>query len=165
MVKRRSGVLPPALRAAGAVFVNLAAILMALQLDEGRKVNVRGRHMPYRCPANKLTIGYGRNLDDNGISESEALDLLTSDAIQANRDAAALIPNWLGLDDVRQNVCANMAYQLGKPKLSEFHKFLAAVNEGRYEDAAYEMVMSSWYDQSGHRAIRLKHEMLTGKVE
>lgn len=145
--------------------MNLDALLLALQLDEGRKVNARGRHMPYQCPANKLTLGYGRNIEDNGISEVEALDLLTNDAIQAHRDAASLIPNWLGLDDVRQNCVANMAYNMGRAKLSWFVKFLAAVNEGRFEDAAYEMTMSRWYDQVGSRAIRLKQEMLTGKVE
>ena len=79
--------------------MNLNALLVALQKDEGRNVNVRGRHLPYRCHANKLTIGYGRNIEDNGIAEEEAYDLLLNDAIQANRDAASLIPNWLGLDD------------------------------------------------------------------
>ena len=145
--------------------VNLDALLTALQADEGRKVNVRGRHLPYHCPAGKLTIGYGRNIEDNGISETEALDLLTNDAIQASRDAASLVTNWLGLDDVRQNVVANMAFQMGKSRLSGFHKFLAAVNDGKYEIAAYEMLMSDWYGQSGHRSVRLKQEMLTGAVE
>ena len=145
--------------------MNLDALLTALQADEGRKVNVRGRHLPYPCPAGKLTIGYGRNIEDNGISETEALDLLTADAIQAHRDAASLIPNWVGLDDVRQNVVANMAYNMGKATLAKFVKFLSAVNEGRYEDAAYEMTMSKWYDQVGQRAVRLKQEMLTGKAE
>ena len=145
--------------------MNLDALLLALQRDEGRRVNVRGRHMPYRCPANKLTIGYGRNIEDNGISETEALDLLTNDAIQAHRDAASLIPNWLGLDDVRQNVVANMAYNMGRSTLAKFTNFLAAVNEGRYEVAAYEMIMSDWYRQVGMRSVRLKQEMLRGKVE
>ena len=145
--------------------MNLDADLLAAQKDEGRNVNARGRHLPYRCPANKLTIGYGRNIEDNGISETEALDLLTSDMIQAHRDAASLIPNWLGLDGVRQGVLANMALNMGKPTLAKFVKFLAAVNEGRYKDAALEMKDSTWHTQVPHRAVRLEHEMLTGKVE
>jgi lysozyme len=144
--------------------MNLDGLLTALALDEGRKVNSRGRHMPYKCPADKLTIGYGRNIEDNGLSETEAIDLLTADAIQALRDAADLVPNWSALNDVRQNVVANMAFQLGKTKLAQFKKFLAAVNEARFDDAAYEMLMSKWYEQSGKRSIRLKQEMLTGKV-
>ena len=142
--------------------MNLDALLHALALDEGRKVTARGRHLPYQCPADKLTIGYGRNIQDNGISESEAIDLLTADAIQGLRDAADLVPHWARLNDVRQNVLANMAFQLGKPTLAKFVKFLAAVDDGRYEDAAMEMLNSRWYEQSGQRAIRLKQEMLTG---
>ena len=144
--------------------MNLDALLTALALDEGRRTNSRGRHMPYTCPAGRLTLGYGRNIEDNGISESEAIDLLTADAIQAYRDAADLIPNWAALNDVRQNVCASMAFQMGKPTLAKFKKFLAAVNEQRWEDAAYEMMSSSWYAQSGKRSIRLKTEMLAGRL-
>jgi len=145
--------------------MNLDALLAALKQDEGSVVTPRGRHVPYKCPAGKLTIGYGRNLEDNGISEREALDLLTADAIQAQRDAASLIPNWLGLDDVRANVVANMAYNMGRAKLATFVKFIQAVNDKRYADAATEMTRSKWYGQVGHRAARLAQEMLTGKVE
>jgi len=144
--------------------VNLDDLLTALQKDEGRLVNARGRHILYKCPADKWTIGYGRNLEENGINEIEAHYLLTNDAIQAHRDAASLVPNWLGLDDVRQNVVANMAFQLGRSRLAKFVKFLAAVDKGRYEDAAFEMVMSAWYDQTPNRAGRLKQEMLSGKA-
>jgi lysozyme len=69
------------------------------------------------------------------------------------------------LDDVRQNVESNMSFNMGKTRLSKFHKFLAAVNAKRWEDAAYEMTMSNWYGQVGARAVRLKLEMLHGKVE
>lgn len=34
------------------------------------------RLKPYRCPAGKLTIGIGRNLEDKGITEKEAVMLL-----------------------------------------------------------------------------------------
>ena len=41
------------------------------------------RLKPYRCTAGKLTIGIGRNLDDCGISKTEAYVLLEND-IQTN---------------------------------------------------------------------------------
>jgi lysozyme len=144
--------------------MNLDGLLTALALDEGRKVNSRGRHMPYKCPADKLTIGYGRNIEDNGISESEAIDLLTSDAVQALRDAADLVPNWVKLDETRQNVCANLAFQLGKTKLSRFVKMLEAVNNGDYKRAADEMRDSAWFIQSGKRSKRLVAEMESGVI-
>ena len=37
------------------------------------------RLKPYRCTAGKLTIGIGRNLDDCGISQSEAYVMLIND--------------------------------------------------------------------------------------
>ena len=37
------------------------------------------RLKPYRCTAGKLTIGIGRNLDDCGISQTEAYLLLEND--------------------------------------------------------------------------------------
>ena len=37
------------------------------------------RLKPYKCTAGKMTIGVGRNLDDVGISEQEALDMLFND--------------------------------------------------------------------------------------
>ncbi len=37
------------------------------------------RLKPYHCPAGKLTIGTGQNLEDKGITEKEALMLLEND--------------------------------------------------------------------------------------
>ena len=37
------------------------------------------RLTPYRCPAGRLTIGIGRNLEDKGITEKEAVMLLKND--------------------------------------------------------------------------------------
>jgi lysozyme len=141
--------------------MNLDALITALQLDEGRKVK-NWRHQLYQCPAGKWTIGYGRNLEANGISETEALDMLTADAIKAFQDAAELVPNWLLVDDVRQGVVSNMAFNMGKKKLSTFVKFLAAVNDKRWGDASAEMKSSAWYHQVGKRSERLANEMLTG---
>ena len=143
--------------------MNLDALILAVKLDEGRRVK-NGRHELYQCPSGCWTIGYGRNLEANGISEVEAVDLVTADCIQAFRDAAELVPNWLALDDVRQGVLANMAFNLGKERLAKFVHLLAAVNELRYADAANEMKQSLWYTQVGKRAERLALEMETGAV-
>ena len=40
------------------------------------------RNKPYKCTANKLTIGYGRNIEDNGITKTEASVLLKNDILQ-----------------------------------------------------------------------------------
>ena len=140
--------------------MNFESLIAALKRDEGLRLK------PYLDTAAppRITIGYGRNLSDVGISAQEAHDMLTRDAIKAQSVAAALIPNWLGMDDVRQNVLTNMAFNMGGVRLKGFVKFLAAVNEGRYVDAAAEMLDSKWAVQVGARAARLAQEMLTGVV-
>ena len=47
----------------------------------------------YRCPAGKLTIGVGRNLEDRGITEEEAYYLLRNDIADV---AAAVGVRWPG---------------------------------------------------------------------
>jgi lysozyme len=138
--------------------MNFEALLSALKSDEGF------REKPYSDTVGKLTIGYGRNLDDVGISRQEAHDMLTRDAIKAMRDAADLVPNWVLIDPIRQNVVANMAFNLGKTRLAKFVKFLAAVNARDYLKASAEMKDSIWYVQTGSRARRLVDEMRTGIV-
>lgn len=48
-------------------------ILNQLRSHEGLRLK------PYRCTSNKLTIGYGRNIEDNGITIDEAEYLLNND--------------------------------------------------------------------------------------
>ena len=46
---------------------------------------------PYRCKNNFLSLGVGRNLDANGISEDEAMFMLENDI---NRVVANLDKVW-----------------------------------------------------------------------
>ena len=48
-----------------------------------------------------------------------------------------------------------MCFQLGRPRLSKFKKFIAAVKEQDWELAADEMKDSRWYNQTTARAERL----------
>jgi lysozyme len=141
--------------------MELEKLIAALKKDEGSNI-VGGRHRLYKCPSDKWTIGYGRNLEANGISESEATGFLIADAIEAHRVAAALIPNWFELDDVRQNVLANMAYNMGGKALSGFKKLLAAANIGDHPEAAAQILDSKFATQVPNRASRLANEMLIG---
>ena len=50
-----------------------------IKRHEGERKNSEGRHIPYRCPANKLTIGWGRNIEERGISNAEAVMLADND--------------------------------------------------------------------------------------
>jgi len=140
-------------------------IIADLKRDEGRNV-IDGKHMPYKCSAGKLTIGYGRNLDDNGISEEEAIELLREDTYSASTEVEKLYyldSTTKGVNVVRHNVLVNMVFNLGITRYKKFKKHIAAVKAQDWEEAANQMMDSSWYKQVGPRAVRLVEEMRTGE--
>lgn len=110
----------------------------------------------------KLTIGYGRNLDDVGLSHAEASYLLDRDL---ERAAVAVVNalSWAGqLDDVRLAVLIEMAFNLGIGGLLRFRRMLTALEARQFSDAAREMLDSTWAGQVGTRAQRLAREMESG---
>lgn len=117
---------------------------------------------PYHCTAGKLTIGVGRNLDDVGISEEEALYLMRNDIERAARDLADHFPIVRDLDDVRYYVLVDMAFNLGIVGLGRFKKMWACISVRDYECAAREMLDSKWAEQVGKRALKLSKMMRTG---
>ena len=122
------------------------------------------RLKPYRCTAGKLTIGYGRNLDDNGISKSEAYVLLENDIQNCERQLLDEIPEIYNcLDEARKSVLLNMCFNLGIAGLLGFNNTLAFVKAGDWERAANGMLASKWAKQVGRRAIELSELMRKGK--
>lgn len=139
--------------------MNLTQLQKQLVLHEGCRLK------PYRCTGGKLTIGIGRNLDDAGISRDEAMLLLRNDMARAIGAVRTELP-WVDkLDDVRQRVLVDMAFNLGIDGLLAFKNTLAAVASGDYDRAATEMLNSRWAGQVGERARRLARMMRTGKDE
>lgn len=118
---------------------------------------------PYRCPAGKLTIGVGRNLDDVGISPKEAMILLTNDIVRVYEECRVAFPWFAELTDVRKMVIMDMTVNLGLTKLRKFTRMLSAMGFGRYEMAAVHMLDSTWAQQVGERARRLAMMMKTGE--
>jgi lysozyme len=118
---------------------------------------------PYRCPAGKLTIGVGRNLDANGISQPEAFVLVENDILRCERELLAEIPEvYSGLNDTRKSVLLNMCFNLGIKGLLGFKNTLAFIGSGDFERAANGMLASRWAKQVGRRAIELSELMRKG---
>jgi len=116
---------------------------------------------PYRDTVGKLTIGYGRNLDDRGITRAEAEFMLDHDMAEAIADASTL-PYWNSLSPVRQIVMSDMTYNLGLTKLRRFVRLNNALTIQDYSLAAHEMKDSKWYRQTERRAKVLVKAMQTG---
>lgn len=116
---------------------------------------------PYRCSEGKLTIGVGRNLDDNGISHEEVLYLLNND-IDTARTEAARYPWFDGLSEDRQNVIISMIFNLGLYRFSQFKNTIALIEVGNFKEASREMLDSRWAKQVGSRANELSQMMEEG---
>lgn len=104
------------------------------------------------------TIGIGRLVDKRrggGVTRYEAEYLLGNDiaAVLAELDRA--IPWWGELPQPVRRGLANMAFNLGWPRLSGFKKMLAALESGDFATAAIEAMDSKWARQVGPRATRI----------
>lgn len=117
---------------------------------------------PYQCTSGKLTIGIGRNLEDQGITEHEAYMLLQADILRCEKEVLAHIPCYKKLNEARQEVLVNMCFNLGIKGLLSFKKFLTALTKQDFMTASKEMLNSQWAKQVGERAIELSDVIKTG---
>jgi lysozyme len=133
----------------------MATIEDQLILHEGLRLK------PYRCTENKLTIGVGRNIEERGITATEAMFLLKND-IEAVEKELSRFDWFTKQDEIRRRVLIDMGF-MGVPRLLGFKKMIQALVADDYEKAAAEMLDSKWSRQVGGRAVRLAEMMRTGK--
>jgi len=104
---------------------------------------------PYKCSAGKLTIGVGRNLDDKGINQDEAMYLLHNDIDETERDLANNIfkGRFYEFPKSIQLVLLNMRFQLGYSGFRGFKKMIQAFKDRDYEEAIVQMKDSTWHNK------------------
>lgn len=119
---------------------------------------------PYYDTVRKLSIGVGRNLENVGISETEALMLLKNDIKRVCLETERAFP-WLSkLGPARQMVILSMAFNMGIEKLLEFKHMIAALQAGDYTKASDQMLASVWASQVKKRAVELAVMMKIGEL-
>lgn len=129
--------------------MDFSRVAAQLIVDEGLRLK------PYRCPAGKLTLGVGRNLDDRGITRDEAMVMLDNDIQDFWAKLQTELP-WLpGAPEPVQEALLNMCFNLGLGGLLAFKNTLALIKGGDYAGAAAAMLDSQWARQVGGRAQRL----------
>ena len=126
-----------------------------LTVDEGHK------NFMYKDTKGIPTIGIGHNLN-KPISDRAVQVIFEDDMADAESDARKLVQNFDALSDARRAVVVNMSFNLGFERFSLFHDTLAAINAGRFDDAAAGMLASAWATQVGDRAQRLAKAMREG---
>jgi|TARA_B110000240_G_C13374766_1_gene399819 lysozyme len=145
--------------------MNIEALREQLKVDEGVKYEIYKDHLGYP------TFGIGHLIteddpehgepDGTEISEDRVNEIFESDVAKFVSEAKILFPDLDELPDVAQQVIVNMAFNMGRPRLSKFKNFIAGVNDRDWTRAAEEMMDSRWADQVGARATRLRNLILT----
>jgi len=117
------------------------------------------RLKPYRCTADKLTIGVGRNLDDVGITEEEALYLLGAD-IQVVINQCTVAFAWFErLDELRKEAVINLVFNMGLTKFKQFKKTISYIEQGKFDLAGAELLDSNYARQVGQRSIDVANQL------
>lgn len=145
-----------------------------LRIDEGF------RALAYRDSKHLLTIGYGRCLDTNPLTDKEvaylghdgrdrpitqvqAEILLRADVEDTQAKLQAVLPWISSLDDTRHAALINLAFNLGVRGLMGFKKTLTLLKGGKYPEAAEEVLNSQWRkDVGANRSMRISNALRFG---
>ena len=134
-----------------------------LKIDEGCVNSVYLDHL------NLPTVGIGHLVtewdDEYGkpvgteVSEDRVNELFDQDVQVTIDECKLLYNNFDDLPEEAQQIIANMMFNMGRPRLSRFHKMKRAVDAGDWEEAGNQMKDSRWYNQVTTRAERLVKRM------
>jgi lysozyme len=127
----------------------MSAVYSDLKRDEGR------RDRPYRDTEGHLTIGYGHNLDAEGLCEAALQAQLEHDVGRALHDLDTMIPWWQFSHPKAKEVLINLGFNLGVVKLLNFKHTLDLIKSRNYVAAADALLDSLYARQVGTRAERL----------
>ena len=133
-----------------------------IKRHEGTKKNKAGRHILYKCSADKLTYGYGRNAQDKGFSQDEVELMLSNDIQEAAEGAMAIFPHFYTFSVNRQNALIDLVFNMGKGRIREFKKMIVAIEAGDWEEAAVQAEDSDWHKQVGARAAEVEKMLREG---
>lgn len=118
-----------------------------------------------RCPRKgKLTVGIGRNMDNVPFSEDEIQLLYSNDKARAVAACERAFAWFKNLNEARTAAVISLVFNMG---LEGFRmnnpKATGAMSDGRWEDAANELLDGPWKDQVGQRAFEIADMIRTGE--
>ena len=128
--------------------------------DEGCVLKVYADHLGYK------TVGIGHLVKPNDpewdmsigapITQTRCDELFFYDInITLKECEDNFHNNWRDWPEEVKLIVANMAFNLGLPRLKKFKKMFAALNKEDYKTASKEGLDSKWADQVYNRARRL----------
>ena len=96
----------------------------------------------------------GTHIDDERVNE-----LFDQDVQVTLGECRLLYNDFDDLPEEAQQIIANMMFNMGRPRLSRFHKMKQAVDGRDWIEAGNQMMDSRWYKQVTTRADRLVRRM------
>ncbi len=110
------------------------------------------RTFPYKCSEDKLTIGIGRNLEANGITEDEAMYLLDNDIKRVIESLDKHWQVWRSFPEKAQLVCIDCTFQMGITGWMAFRHTRALMEMDCWLEASEEILRSKYATQTPNRA-------------
>ena len=134
-----------------------------LKVDEGVKNEIYLDHLGLpTCGIGHLIteddpehgLEVGTHIDDERVNE-----LFDQDVQVTLGECRLLYNDYDALPEEAQQIIANMMFNMGRPRLSRFHKMKQAVDGRDWIEAGNQMMDSRWYKQVTTRADRLVRRM------
>ena len=143
--------------------MNLERLRLELEIDEGCIYEIYLDHLGYPTfgighliTKNDPEYGWqvGTSIDTHRVHETFEQDIKT-----VLSDCNNLYKDFEDLPEEAQRVIANMMFNMGLTRLSNFKNMKLSVDARNWDVAADEMVDSKWYYQVPNRAKRLVERM------
>ena len=93
------------------------------------------------------------------VSEERVNELFDKDIAVTLEECKLLYNDFDVLPSEAQHIIANMMFNMGRPRLSRFHKMKKAIDARDWNEASLQMQDSKWYHQVTNRAERLVQRM------
>ena len=143
--------------------MNLDQLRMELEYDEGCKYEIYLDHLGLPT----FGIGHLVTEDDpehgqelgTAVSEERVIEVFEKDVQVTIDECKKLYDDWFDLPEEAQLIIANMMFNMGRPRLSQFKGMKAGIDARDWNQAADEMIDSKWYRQVTNRAERLMERM------
>ena len=143
--------------------MNVEKFTEEIKRDEGVKYEVYLDHLGLP------TCGIGHLIKEDDpehglevgteIGEERVNELFAKDLNVTIDECKKLYYDFDVLPVKAQHIIANMMFNMGRPRLSRFHKMKRAVDNREWQEAATQMLDSRWANQVPNRANRLIQEM------
>lgn len=133
--------------------MNIKRFIKDLKVHEGFRAKV------YKDTLGIDTIGYGFAIKDLVLDESIAAIILEQKVAEFSMKMYNRFPWLLKKPAAVQEICMNMAYQMGVSGFSKFKKTINYIKDDEFIMASEEMLDSRWAKQTPNRAKELSERM------